>query len=131
MEGRTLQRDTVRGRFPVQALGFAARGLEHSNSTSTKMGGGMTTARWEINDPLDSVDFLLVTDTSIPAGSAGLGTGAIAGMLIGATIVATLGGFWLSGRRAVVLIAGLVRIPPHDRSSPVARRPPGGPVSDP
>ena len=85
-----------RFRFSVSLPG----GLERSNSDDTKMGGGMTTARWEIDDPLESVDFLLVTDTSIPADSGGLGAGAIVGIVMGAIVAAALAVFWVSSRRS-------------------------------
>ena len=99
-EGRPF-REIPRGegfrfRFSVSLPG----GLEQSNSDSTKMGSGMTTARWEVDDPLESVDFLLVTDISIPAESGGLGAGAIVGIVMGAIVAAALAVFWLSSRRS-------------------------------
>ena len=73
-------------------------GLDRTNSDDTEVGGGRTTARWELDDPLEPMDFLLVTDISIPADS-GLGTGAIAGIVIGATVAAALAGLLFLGRR--------------------------------
>ena len=99
-EGRPFREippgEGFRFRFSVSLPG----GLEQSNSDSTKIGGGMTTARWETDDPLESVDFLLVTDTSIPADSGGLGAGAIVGIVMGAIVAAALAVLWVSSRRS-------------------------------
>ena len=64
------------------------------------MGDGMTTARWEIDDPQAPIDFLLVTDTSLPADSGGLGTGAIVGIVAGGTALVALAGLWWWMRRS-------------------------------
>lgn len=104
----TLQRTESGWRFSSQdanpfadapsALGFRFRfsitlpgELESSNGDSTETRGGMTTARWEITDPTTPVDFYLATDTSRVADGGGLGTGAIAGIVIAATVAAGLG----------------------------------------
>ena len=68
--------------------------LESSNADSTETRGGMTTARWEITDPTVPVDFSLVTDTTRLADGGGLGTGNVAGIVVGASVVVGLAWLW-------------------------------------
>lgn len=69
--------------------------LDNTNSQDSWEQDGFTFARWELNEPDQSIYFRLVTDTSP---SEGLSGGAVAGIAAGSIAVVVIGGRLLARR---------------------------------